>query len=143
VGADDSIEVPSVGERAPRRLSRQTLAEVVEPRYEELLRLVQAELRRSGFQDLIAAGVVLTGGSSKMEGVVELAEEIFHTPVRLGLPHRVNGLVDVVRNPIHATGVGLLLYALDQRAVQEPARPDWGSFNGIWAKVKTWFKGGV
>ena len=143
VGPDDTIEVPSVGDRAPRRLSRQTLAEVVEPRYEELLHLVQAELRRSGFQDLIAAGVVLTGGSSKMDGVVELAEEIFHTPVRLGLPHRVNGLVDVVRNPIHATGVGLLLYALDQRAAQEPARRDWGSFNGIWAKVKTWFQGGV
>lgn len=142
-GPDDTIEVPSVGDRAPRRLSRQTLAEVVEPRYEELLRLVQAELRRSGFQDLIAAGVVLTGGSSKMEGVVDLAEEIFHTPVRLGLPHRVSGLVDVVRNPIHATGVGLLLYALEQRATQEPTRRSLSNFNGIWAKVKTWFQGGV
>ncbi|MEJ2652703.1 MAG: cell division protein FtsA [Gammaproteobacteria bacterium] len=80
--ADETIEVPSVGERAPRRLARQTLAEVVEPRYEELLNLVQTELRRSGFEDLIAAGVVMTGGSSKMEGVIELAEEIFHAPVR-------------------------------------------------------------
>ena len=78
-----------------------------------------------------------------MDGVVELAEEIFHTPVRLGLPHRVSGLVDVVRNPIHATGVGLLLYALEQRAVLEPGRRAWGNFNGIWAKVKTWFQGGV
>ncbi len=106
---DETIEVPSVGERPPRQLARQTLAEVVEPRYEELLMLVQAELRRSGFEELLAAGVVLTGGSSKMEGVIELAEEVFHLPVRLGLPQHVGGLIDVVRNPIHATGVGLLL----------------------------------
>ncbi|HDP89532.1 MAG TPA: cell division protein FtsA, partial [Thioalkalivibrio sp.] len=83
---DDTIEVPSVGDRPPRRLSRQTLAEVVEPRYEELLTLVQAELRRSGFEDLVAAGIVLTGGSAKMEGVIDLAEEVFHMPVRLGVP---------------------------------------------------------
>jgi len=98
--AEETIDVPSVGERPSRRLARQTLAEVVEPRYEELFTLVQAELRRSGFEDLIAAGVVLTGGSSKMEGVVELAEEIFHMPVRLGMPQHVSGLVDVVKNPI-------------------------------------------
>src|SRR5690554_1848961 len=84
--AEETIEVPSVGERAPRRLSRQTLAEVVEPRYEELMNLIQAELRRSGFEDMIAAGIVLTGGTAKMEGAVELAEEIFHMPVRLGVP---------------------------------------------------------
>ena len=107
---DETIEVPSVGDRPPRQLARQTLAEVVEPRYEELLVLVQAELRRSGFEELLAAGVVLTGGSSKMEGVIELAEEVFHLPVRLGLPQHVGGLVEAVRNPIHATGVGLLLF---------------------------------
>ncbi|HET7675245.1 MAG TPA: cell division protein FtsA, partial [Gammaproteobacteria bacterium] len=90
--ADETIEVPSVGERAPRRLARQTLAEVIEPRYEELFSLIQAELRRSGFEDMIAAGVVLTGGSSKMEGAVELAEEVFHAPVRLGVPQYVAGL---------------------------------------------------
>ena len=84
--ADENIEVPSVGDRPPRRLARHTLAEVVEPRYEELLSLVQAELRRSGFEDLVAAGIVLTGGSSKIEGLVELAEEVFHMPVRLGVP---------------------------------------------------------
>ncbi|MCK5386836.1 MAG: cell division protein FtsA, partial [Gammaproteobacteria bacterium] len=103
---DETIEVPSVGDRPDRRLARQTLAEVVEPRYEELFTLIQAELRRSGFEDLCAAGIVLTGGSSKMEGAVELAEEIFHMPVRLGAPQYVTGLVDVVRNPIHSTGVG-------------------------------------
>ena len=107
---DEVIEVPSVGDRSPRRLARQTLAEVVEPRYEELMTLILAELRRSGYENLIASGVVLTGGSSKMEGVVELAEEVFHMPVRLGEPQHVTGLIDVVRNPIHATGVGLLIY---------------------------------
>ena len=102
--------MPSVGDRPPRRLARQTLAEVVQPRYEEIFEMVQAELRRSGFEELVAAGIVLTGGGAKMEGVIELAEEMFHMPVRLGMPQHVSGLVDVVRNPIHATGVGLLLF---------------------------------
>jgi len=104
----DSIKVPSVGDRPPRELSRQALAEVVEPRYVELFTLVQQELQRSGFQDMLAAGIVLTGGTSKMEGVVDLAEEIFHAPVRIGAPHNVDGLADIVRNPIYSTGVGLL-----------------------------------
>jgi cell division protein FtsA len=112
--AEDSIKVPSVGDRPPRELSRQSLAEVVEPRYDELFTLVQAELQRSGFENLLAAGIVLTGGTSKMEGVVDLAEEIFHAPVRIGAPHNVNGLADIVRNPIYSTGVGLLLYGLKQ-----------------------------
>lgn len=108
--ADETIKVPSVGDRPPRDLSRQSLAEVVEPRYDELFTLVQAELRRSGFEDLIPAGIVLTGGTSKMEGVVELAEEIFHMPVRIGAPSRVKGLTEIVRNPIYSTAVGLLEY---------------------------------
>src|SRR5690606_13827895 len=87
---DETIEVPSVGERPARRLARQTLAEVVEPRYEELYHLVRDELRRSGFEEMIAAGIVLTGGSAKMEGAVELAEEVFHMPVRLGAPQHVD-----------------------------------------------------
>jgi cell division protein FtsA len=108
---EETIEVPSVGDRPPRRLARQTLAATVEPRYDELFGLVKDELRRSGFESAIAAGVVLTGGSARMEGVVDLAEEVFHLPVRLGIPHGVTGLGDVVRNPMNATGVGLLLYA--------------------------------
>ena len=139
--ADETIEVPSVGERAPRRLARQTLAEVVEPRYEELLNLVQAELRRSGFEDLIAAGVVMTGGSSKMEGVIELAEEIFHAPVRLGVPQHVTGLVDVVRNPIYATGVGLLLFGQKHRSRQQAGIMLGGDGLSVWEKMKGWFKG--
>jgi len=115
-GADETIKVPSVGDRAPRDLSRQALAEVVEPRYDELFTLVQAELRRSGFEDMVPAGIVLTGGTSKMEGVVELAEEIFHMPVRVGSPHSIRGLTDIVRNPIYATGVGLLLYGNQHQA---------------------------
>jgi len=114
-GPDETIKVPSVGDREPRDLSRQALAEVVEPRYDELFTLVQAELRRSGFEDLIAAGIVLTGGTSKMEGVIELAEEIFHMPVRLGAPQNIRGLKDIVNNPIYSTGVGLLQYAVKQQ----------------------------
>jgi len=140
-GAEETIEVPSVGDRAPRRLTRQTLAEVVEPRYEELITLIQAELRRSGFEDLVAAGIVLTGGTSKMEGVVELAEEIFHMPVRLGLPHSVSGLVDVVRNPIHATGVGLLLFGHEQRKTGSVDALSSGDVNAIWQRMKSWFQG--
>ncbi|HSC68866.1 MAG TPA: cell division protein FtsA [Cellvibrio sp.] len=112
---DETIKVPSVGDRQPRDLSRQALAEVVEPRYDELFTLIQAELRRSGYEDLIAAGIVLTGGTSKMEGVIELAEEIFHMPVRLGAPQNIRGLSDIVNNPIYSTGVGLLIYAMKQQ----------------------------
>jgi len=139
--ADETIEVPSVGERAPRRLARQTLAEVVEPRYEELLNLVQAELRRSGFEDLIAAGVVMTGGSAKMEGVIELAEEIFHAPVRLGVPQYVTGLVDVVRNPIYATGVGLLLFGQKHRGRHKLPGLMGGEGGSVWERMKGWFRG--
>jgi cell division protein FtsA len=138
---DESIEVPSVGERPARRLARQTLVEVVEPRYEELFTLVQAELRRSGFEDLCAAGVVLTGGSAKMEGVVELSEEIFHMPVRLGLPQYVSGLVDVVKNPIFSTGVGLLLFGYHNRAMREAEVRMGGSFRSVMRKMKSWFQG--
>lgn len=139
--ADETIEVPSVGERPDRRLARQTLAEVVEPRYEELFTLIQAELRRSGFEDLCAAGIVLTGGSSKMEGAVELAEEVFHMPVRLGLPQYVTGLVDVVRNPIHSTGVGLLLFGYQNRAMRESEARMGNGFKSVWNRMKNWFHG--
>ncbi|RFA30327.1 cell division protein FtsA [Alkalilimnicola ehrlichii] len=138
---EETIEVPSVGERKPRRLSRQTLAEVVEPRYEELMNLVQAELRRSGFEDLMAAGLVLTGGSSKMEGVIDLAEEVFHMPVRLGQPQNVAGLADVVRNPIYSTGVGLLQFGwMNQGSPMPELRGDRG-FEAFMARMKSWFQG--
>jgi cell division protein FtsA len=140
-GAEETIEVPSVGDRPPRRLTRQTLAEVVEPRYEELMQLIQDELRRSGFEDLVAAGIVLTGGSSKMEGVVDLAEEIFHMPVRLGIPQHVSGLTEVVRNPIHATGVGLLLFGHEQRKAGSIDVMSGKGFKGVLQRMKGWFQG--
>jgi len=138
---DQTIEVPSIGERPPRRLSRQTLAEVVEPRYDELLNLVQAELRRSGFEDLIAGGVVVTGGSAKMEGLIELAEEVFHMPVRLGIPQYVTGLGDVLNNPIYATGVGLLPFGHKNRAARMDELPASGGVKVVWERMKSWFQG--
>jgi cell division protein FtsA len=140
--AEEMIEVPSVGARPPRYLARQTLADVVEPRYEELLTLVQAELRRSGYEDLIAAGIVLTGGSAKMDGVVELAEEVFHMPVRVGYPKYVNGLIDIVRNPIHATGVGLLLFGHKHRHERlADINYSGRTVRGVLGRVKNWFQG--
>jgi len=140
-GADETIKVPSVGDRPPRDLSRQALAEVVEPRYEELFTLIQSELRRSGFEDLIAAGLVLTGGTSKMEGAVELAEEIFHMPVRLASPQGVTGLADVVNNPMYSTGVGLLMYGLKQQGMGiVPAAKSEGEAS-IFERLKNWIAG--
>jgi cell division protein FtsA len=139
--SDETIEVPSIGDRPPRRLSRQTLAEVVEPRYEELMTLIQTELRRSGFEDVIAGGVVLTGGSSKMEGVIDLAEEVFHMPVRLGVPQYVSGLVDVVRNPIYSTGVGLILFGHKNRTQGGAELGGESGLKAIWERMKSWFQG--
>src|SRR5512141_1245324 len=116
------VEVPGIGERGPRQLSRQTLAEVIEPRIEELYSLVQAELRRSGYEELLSSGIVLTGGSSSMQGMVELGEEIFHMPVRIGQPQYQGGLSEVVRNPRYSTAVGLLLLGLQQQRQQQLAQ---------------------
>lgn len=140
-GPDETIKVPSVGDRPPRDLSRQSLAEVVEPRYDELFTLVQAELRRSGFENLLAGGVVLTGGTSKMEGVTELAEEIFHMPVRLGFPQALSGLQDIVKNPIYSTGVGLLQYGLKQQLSGLAIHSKTKSPIGMLSKAKRWFQG--
>jgi cell division protein FtsA len=139
----DMIQVPGVGERPARELSRQSLAEVVEPRYDELFTLVKAELQRSGYENLMAAGIVLTGGTSKMEGVIELAEEIFHMPVRIGLPQGVKGLADIVRNPIYSTGVGLLLYGVKQQQHQVRSHnpvPVKDSQMPLIRRIKNWIK---
>jgi cell division protein FtsA len=100
--------------------------------------LIQAELRRSGFEDLIAGGIVLTGGSSKVQGLVELAEEIFHVPVRIGFPQHISGLSDVVQNPIYSTGVGLLLYGREHHGGMNTPRDD---APGLWMLIKNWFQG--
>ena len=138
-GADETIKVPGVGERGARDLSRQALAEVVEPRYDELFTLVQAEIRRSGFEDVLAGGIVLTGGTSKMEGVVELAEEIFHMPVRIGSPAGVQGMADIVKNPIYSTAVGLLLFGVKQYTAAAGVKEAPG--RGLMKKVKQWLQG--
>ncbi|HBN14587.1 MAG TPA: cell division protein FtsA, partial [Pseudohongiella sp.] len=141
--AGDMIKVPGVGDRPARELSRQALAEVVEPRYDELFTMVKAELQRSGYENLMAAGVVLTGGTSKMEGVIELAEEIFHMPVRLGMPQSVKGLSDIVRNPIYSTGVGLLIWAMKQQQHQERSHkpvPVKEPKINVLKRVKDWLK---
>ncbi|MFZ5757818.1 MAG: cell division protein FtsA [Pseudomonadota bacterium] len=140
----ETIKVPSVGDRAPKDLSRQALAEVIEPRYDELFTLVQAELRRSGFEEMIPSGIVLTGGSVKMEGAIELAEEVFHMPVRLGYPQGVVGVTDeIAGNPIFATSVGLLHYARRMRDDEKRDRKGkgvTGSDSPIDRFMK-WFKG--
>ncbi len=142
--SDETIEVPSVGDRAPRTLARQTLAEVIEPRIDELYTLIAAELRRSGFEDLVGSGIVITGGSSKLQGMVELAEEVFHMPVRLGVPQNISGLTGVVENPMHATGVGLVQFGAQHRAgtgFAQSGSAAGDNIAGIWERMKSWFQG--
>jgi cell division protein FtsA len=138
--AEESIQVPSVGDRPPRRMPRASLAQAVQARYEEIFEMVQAELRRSGFEHHVRAGMVLTGGAAKMEGVVELAEEMLQMPVRVGIPQHVTGLGEVVGNPVHATGVGLLLMGSQ---IEHPRRPviSTGRAGTFLSKLKNWYRG--
>jgi len=136
---NESIEVPGIGERAPRVMSRQTLAEVIEPRVEELYSLVQQVLRESGHEELLSSGIVLTGGSSTMRGMVELGEEIFHMPVRVGAPRYAGGLAEVVRNPRYATAMGLLMEGASQRQQGRIARQD-GSVRAVFGRMREWFQ---
>lgn len=134
------IDIQTTGDRPPRHLSKRALAEVVEARYEELFNLVAAEIRRSGLADTIASGIVLTGGASKVEGAVELAERVFKMPVRLGLPQNITGLPEVIHNPIYATGLGLLLYGLQQRDAQRDMTGQ-ANLKNLLSKMKNWFQG--
>jgi len=135
------VEVQGTDGREARQLSVQTLAEVIEPRVVELYEFVLAELRRSGLEEMIASGIVITGGSAMMKGMVELGEEIFHMPVRLGLPRYVGGLSEVVSNPRYATGVGLLLIGKKQVAQHIQSNIDANSFSRILERMKNWFQG--
>ena len=137
----EMVEVPGVGDRGPRQLSRKTLAEVIEPRVEELYSLVQAELRRSGYEELLSSGVVITGGSSVMQGMVELGEEIFHMPMRVGQPNYSGGLAEVVRHQRYSTGVGLLLAGVQQYRGRELARMQTGAFQQVLDRMRSWFTG--
>jgi cell division protein FtsA len=136
----EMVEVPGVGERGSKKMSRQTLAEVIEPRVEELYSLVQAELRRSGFEELLSSGIVVTGGSAAMQGMVELGEEVFHMPVRLGLPSYAGGLSEVIRNPRYSTGVGLLMAGVSQHQRQQIEKMQGGSLKQIVGRMKKWFE---
>ena len=137
--AGEMIEVPGVGDRPPRQLSRPMLAEVIEPRVEELYSLVQQVLRESGYAELLSSGIVLTGGSSVMQGMVELGEEIFHLPVRLGTPRYAGGLSDLARSPRYATAVGLLIEGKTQTERGLLARQG-GSFKQVFSRMREWFQ---
>jgi cell division protein FtsA len=139
VSMEENIEVPSVGGRPSRAMSRHTLAEVIEPRYQELFELVHEEIRASGLEEHIAAGIVLTGGTAKMEGAVEFAEEIFQMPVRVGSPLGVKGLSEYVEDATYATAVGLLQYG--KEILQSKNAANSKQNEGIWQRVQSWFKG--
>ena len=137
---NDIIEVPGVGDRGPRKLSRPMLAEVIEPRIEELYSLVVTELQRSGFEELLSSGIVLTGGSALLQGMTELGEEVFHLPVRVGIPLYMGGLADVIRSPRYATAVGLLLEGREQFLRGLAARAQIAGIGGMAERMKQWFK---
>ncbi len=140
IGRDETIEVPGVGGRKPRVLSRHILGEIIEPRVEEIFTLIHHELVRAGFDDKISSGVVVTGGSAELAGTAELAEQIFNAPARLGYPKGITGLVEVVNKPMYATAVGLVLYgAKDTKKGKKFRIRDTNIFNRVIARMKRWF----
>lgn len=142
VDRNDAIDVPSVGGRETRTVSKQILSEIIEPRLEELFQLVNAEIGSSGYDAMTASGIVLTGGTASMDGIVELAEQVFNMPVRRGLPTGISGLVDVVKSPMYSTGVGLVLYGSRQLTPKRNrfGRGDKNTFNKLFARMKGWTK---
>jgi cell division protein FtsA len=142
VGKEDKIEVPSVGGRKPRELSRNVLCEILGPRVEEIFTLVNREIVKSGLEDSIASGVVITGGSSILEGMPEMAEQIFNLPVRRGVPQRIGGLTDVVNSPVYATGVGLIVYGSRNSGAREfpTTKSENNLFGSVFGRMKSWFR---
>ena len=141
IGRDETIEVPGVGGRKPRVLSRQVLGEILEPRVEEIFSLIYSELTRSGHGDTIRSGVVITGGSAELQGVTELAEQIFNSPARVGYPQGMSGLVEIVNKPMYATAVGLVLYGSKTNKKAKKFRiRDTNIFNRVMGRMKKWFK---
>lgn len=140
VDPTEAIQVPSVAKRPPKQIHKKSLAQVVGARYEELLTLIHAELRRSGFEDLVAAGFVFTGGASKVTGLMDMAESMFKMPVRLGAPQNVDGLIDVRENPCFSTGVGLLMHGHQMRMGGVSFNFDRG-MSSMWSRMKGWFQG--
>lgn len=138
---NESIEIPTAIPRQSKQIPKKSLAEVVEARYEELFSLILAELRRSGFEELISAGIVFTGGSSKISGLLELAEHVFQMPVRIGAPVNIGGMSEVITNPIYATGVGLLLTGHGEHLEGKSEVGISDESKGLWARMKGWFQG--
>ncbi len=136
---DETIEVPSVGGRKPRLLYRHILAEILEPRVEEILTLIDQEIHRTEMKDLLGSGVVITGGSAMLPGLAEMAEQIFQMPTRVGKPRNISGLVEVVNEPKYATAVGLLLYGMENRPVKKFRIRDGNIFNRVTNRMKSWF----
>jgi cell division protein FtsA len=140
IGKDETIEVPSVGERAPRTISRELLGEILEPRVEEIFTLIYQEMVRSGYDELVTSGVVATGGSSLLPGVPEILEQVFNMPARIGYPANVGGLKEIVDSPMYATAVGLVLYGANLEKREKKFRiRDTNIFNRIISRMKRWF----
>jgi len=140
INTDETIEVPGMGGRKPRKLPRQILGEILEPRMEEIFTLIKREIYRAGMENIISSGSVLTGGSSLLDGVIEIAESIFDLPTRLGKPRGISGLVDVVNNPMYATGVGLVIYGAKNQDAKKFRIRDANIFNRIINRMKNWFR---
>jgi cell division protein FtsA len=140
VDKDQIIEVPSVGGRKPRLLSRHILSEILEPRVEEIFTLIDQEIERTGFKELLASGVVITGGSALLPGIAEIADQVFQLPTRIGFPQRITGLVDVVNGPMFATAVGLVLYGMEHQPQKKFRIRDGNIFNRVTLRMKSWFK---
>jgi len=140
ISSDETIEVPGMGGRKPRKLQRQILGEILEPRMEEIFSLIKREVFRAGMEKIVTSGVVLTGGTSLLEGVTDIAESVFDLPTRLGTPRGISGLTDVVNNPMYATGVGLVLYGARNQPRKKFRIRDSNIFNRIMIRMKRWFK---
>lgn len=140
ISSEETIEVPGMGGRKPRKLQRQILGEILEPRMEEIFTLIKREIFRAGMDNVITSGMVLTGGTSLLHGATDIAESVFDVPSRLGTPRGINGLVDVVNNPMYATAVGLVLYGARIQPEKKFRIRDTNIFNRIMTRMKTWFK---
>ena len=140
IDKDQMIEVPSVGGRKPRLLSRHILSEILEPRVEEIFTLIDQEIERTELKELLASGVVITGGSALLPGIAEIADQVFQLPTRIGFPQRISGLVDVVNGPMFATAVGLVLYGMEHQSQKKFRIRDGNIFNRVTLRMKSWFK---
>ncbi len=136
---DEELEVPSMGGRRPRAISRRILCEIIEPRLEEIFQLIRREIAKSGYEDSLSSGLVITGGSTLLPGIIEMAEETFNTPVRLGIPTQVGGLIDVVSSPSYSTGVGLVLYGLRRQDRKLLRISEKNVFSKVSNRMVEWF----